>query len=180
MSKSAKKNAARKAKKASEVPQSSQPSAPVSNAGTGSDPGAPQAPRQVSQRGGEAQGAADESNEKRIRALKKKLRQISELQDKQATGADLTPEQMAKLDSMATLCVPIPKSALTSHDGPYVSTKSCHVVNLICLRHAGVPDFGTIQEFSPANQGSVTTDSFCCMLQASRARSTRVEMMKDT
>jgi translation initiation factor 2A len=56
-------------------------------------------------------GAAQEAG-KRLRNLQKKLRQIQQLKEKQAAGADLEPEQVQKiatesalLDEIASLCI---------------------------------------------------------------------------
>jgi uncharacterized protein with WD repeat len=42
--------------------------------------------------------------EKKIRALKKKIRQCEQLEEKKSSGTTLTPEQVAKLNSLETLC----------------------------------------------------------------------------
>lgn len=108
VSKSAKKNAARKAKKSAETSNTSEEQRPAASTGGAkkSPVQSQQTASQPTQEGAHCQGASDDANEKRARALKKKIRQISELQDKQAGGAELTPEQKTKLDSLADLCVP--------------------------------------------------------------------------
>lgn len=106
MSKSAKKNAARKAKKAAESndTQQQQSTMQSNGVGTASSRTAQPASAQHTQQGAQCQGSVDDAGEKRARALKKKIRQISELQDKHSAGVKLTPEQQQKLDSLSDLC----------------------------------------------------------------------------
>eukprot|EP00892_Ulva_mutabilis_P002818 jgi/Ulvmu1/12537/UM090_0024.1 len=105
MSKSAKKNAARKAKKGSDPGQpAEQPPSGQVQAATKAQNGAAHAPSdQQSQHGAQCQESAAEAGDKRARALKKKIRQITTLQDKSSAGEQLTPEQQVKLDSLSDL-----------------------------------------------------------------------------
>lgn len=101
LSKSAKKNAARRAKKASEGNEGSNVTQSVQQSAKGQH----NQPAVDGSNGGANEPENEqEAKEKKIRALKKKLRQCEQLEEKRSGGAELTPEQEDKLAGMKELC----------------------------------------------------------------------------
>jgi uncharacterized protein with WD repeat len=103
MSKSAKKNAARRAKKAAHAEDNWD--APAHSAAAGGA-GAETRSSQKEDEAGSAPVDENDAKEKKARALKKKIRQCEQLREKRSAGADLTPEQEVKLNSIEDLCAP--------------------------------------------------------------------------